>query len=69
MYSVECVSKMKFILTIIAHAIYAAVCYQTTDFSSGDREIILEWAAVTWTLWMVGYRGLVAPVMIASVTS
>ena len=36
MHSVECVSKIKSILSIIFHAIYGAVCIQFTHFSYDD---------------------------------
>ena len=36
MQSVDCVSKIKSILTIIFHAIYGAVCIQLTRFSLYD---------------------------------
>ena len=38
MHSVECVSKIKSILSIIFHAIYGAVCIQFTHFSYDDCE-------------------------------
>ena len=38
-YSVDSVSKIKLILSIIFHAIYVAMCIQLTYFSYDDCEI------------------------------
>ena len=40
MYFVECVSKIKHILSIIHYTIYGAVCFQFTHFSCDDWENI-----------------------------
>ena len=39
-HSVECVSKIKSILSIIFHAMYMAMCIQLTHFSCDDESCI-----------------------------
>ena len=38
LFSIECVSKIRLVLSIIFHAIYGAVCIQLTHFSYDDCE-------------------------------